>query len=68
MDTMVRNMASQTSASLPQVIRMASLTPAERTGIASETGSLEPGKWADVLILDSALQVEKAFVHGEEMR
>jgi N-acetylglucosamine-6-phosphate deacetylase len=40
MDTMVRNMASQTSASLPQVIRMASLTPAERTGIASETGSL----------------------------
>ena len=48
MDTMVRTMAGQTSASLPQVIRMASLTPAERTGIDAETGSLEPGKWADL--------------------
>jgi N-acetylglucosamine-6-phosphate deacetylase len=68
MDTMVRNMASQTSASLPQVVRMASLTPAERTGIASETGSLEAGKWADVLILDEQLQVVRTFVHGEEFR
>lgn len=66
MDTMVRNMAAQTSASLPDVIRMASLTPAERTGIAGETGSLEPGKWADLLILDEELRVQKIFVHGEE--
>jgi N-acetylglucosamine-6-phosphate deacetylase len=66
MDTMVRNMACQTSASLPEVIRMTSLTPAERTGIRAETGSLEPGKWADILILDDELQVERVFVHGKE--
>jgi N-acetylglucosamine-6-phosphate deacetylase len=31
-------------------------------------GSLEPGKWADVLILSEALQVERVFVHGEELK
>jgi N-acetylglucosamine-6-phosphate deacetylase len=40
MDAMVRTMACQTSARLPDVIRMASLTLAERIGIADESGSL----------------------------
>jgi N-acetylglucosamine-6-phosphate deacetylase len=66
MDTMVRTMAGQTSATLPQVIRMASLTPAERAGIDAETGSLEPGKWADLVILNDKLQVERVFLQGEE--
>jgi N-acetylglucosamine-6-phosphate deacetylase len=66
MDTMVRTMAAQTSASLPQVIRMASLTPAERTGLDAETGSLESGKWADLLILNNTLDVERVFLQGEE--
>jgi len=68
MDVMVRTMASQTSASLPQVVRMASLTPAERTGIANETGSLDVGKWADLLILDRDLHVQRVFVRGEEIQ
>ncbi len=34
MDTMVRTMARATKAPLPDIIRMASLTPAERAGIA----------------------------------
>ncbi|HYI95851.1 MAG TPA: amidohydrolase family protein, partial [Bryobacteraceae bacterium] len=58
MDTMVRNMAKQSSASLPHVFRMATLTPAERTGIGRETGSLAPGKRADILVLTKDLQVE----------
>lgn len=66
MDTMVRNMAAQTSASLPEVVRMASLTPAERAGISNETGSLETGKWADLLILDSRLKIDRIFVRGQE--
>jgi N-acetylglucosamine-6-phosphate deacetylase len=65
MDAMVRTMADRTSARLPDVIRMASLTPAERIGIADETGSLEPGKWADLVILNSRLGVEQVFVHGQ---
>lgn len=66
MDSMVRNMVASTTASLPQVIRMASLTPAERVGIASETGSLERGKRADVLVLTADLTVERVFLEGQE--
>jgi N-acetylglucosamine-6-phosphate deacetylase len=57
-------MKASTSASLPEVIRMASLTPAERTGIARQTGSLETGKQADLLVLDSKLAVQNVVVRG----
>lgn len=66
LDTMVRNMKAATSASLPEVIRMASLTPAERAGIAHETGSLAPGKRADVLVLDRRLRVKHVFLSGNK--
>ena len=65
MDHMVRHMKRHTSASLPEVVRMASLTPAERAGLAGETGSLEPGKQADVLLLSKTLQVRRVFLQGE---
>jgi N-acetylglucosamine-6-phosphate deacetylase len=62
LDSMVRNMKRLTSARLEEVIRMASLTPAERAGIAGETGSLEPGKRADILLLDAGLRVKQVVV------
>jgi N-acetylglucosamine-6-phosphate deacetylase len=65
MDHMVRTMLAATKAPLPDVIRMASLTPAERTGIADDVGSLAVGKRADVLVLSKRLQVRKVFVGGE---
>lgn len=64
MDHMVRQMKQNTSATLPQVIRMASLTPAERTGIDQEVGSLEVGKRADIVLLDQALNVVKVIAGG----
>jgi N-acetylglucosamine-6-phosphate deacetylase len=67
LDTMVRNMKAATSASLPDVIRMASLTPAERAGVAAEVGSLTPGKRADVLVLDPRLRVKRVFLSGEPL-
>ncbi|MCA9195195.1 MAG: amidohydrolase family protein [Planctomycetales bacterium] len=66
MDHMVRHMFHSTSASLPEVIRMATLTPAERTGIQHLTGSLEVGKQADLLILNQDLRVEKVYIAGKE--
>ncbi len=66
MDHMVRHMSNNTSASLPEVIRMASLTPAERTGIALKTGSLEKGKRADVIVLNERLEVMQVFISGKE--
>lgn len=68
LDTMVRTMRTATGAPLPEVVRMASLTPAERAGIARETGSLAPGKRADVLVLDRRLRVRRVFVGGAEFR
>jgi len=66
MDTMVRTMVARTTASLPQAVRMASLTPAERVGIAWETGSLEVGKRADLLLLTRQLEVSRIFIGGDE--
>lgn len=68
MDHMVRTMAASTGASLPEVIRMASLTPAERAGMDGLTGSLEPGKQADILVLTDTLEVERVFLGGVEYR
>ena len=67
MDHMVRHMFESTSATLPEVIRMASLTPAERTGIARQTGSLELGKRADILVLDGNLEVQRILIGGREV-
>jgi N-acetylglucosamine-6-phosphate deacetylase len=67
MDRMVRNTLSSTGTSLSDVVRMASLTPAERAGIAADVGSLEPGKRADVLALGAGLEVERVFVGGLEL-
>jgi N-acetylglucosamine-6-phosphate deacetylase len=66
MDTMVRNMQAATRAPLHEVIRMATLTPAERVGLDHEFGSLTVGKRADVVLLDRELGVKRVFVGGVE--
>jgi N-acetylglucosamine-6-phosphate deacetylase len=63
---MVRVMARDTDAGVAHVIRMASLTPAERTGFAKDLGSLEAGKLADVLVLSRDLVVRRVFIGGVE--
>ncbi|MEY3459589.1 MAG: N-acetylglucosamine-6-phosphate deacetylase [Planctomycetota bacterium] len=64
MDHMVRQMRRSTTVGLEAVIRMASLTPAERTGISSEVGSLEAGKLADVLVLGEDLEIRHTVLRG----
>jgi len=61
---MVRVMRRDTPAPLQEIVRMASLTPAERAGVARSVGSLEVGKRADVLILDAKLGVKRVFLSG----
>jgi len=62
LDHMVRVMHKATGAPLHEVVRMATLTPAERTGIAGEAGSLAPGKRADILVLDRKMNVQRVFI------
>jgi N-acetylglucosamine-6-phosphate deacetylase len=64
LDTMVRTMHRDTPAPLEEIIRMASLTPAERAGVARSAGSLEVGKRADVLVLDAKLNIKRVFLNG----
>ncbi len=66
MDHMVRHMKSVVKMPLPDVIRMASLTPAERAGISHQTGSLEEGKRADLLVLNRKLHVKRIYIDGQE--
>lgn len=67
MDHMMRHMHGSTSATLPEAVRMASLTPAERTGIGRICGSLERGKRADILVLSRKLEVWRTFISGVEV-
>ncbi|WP_422375200.1 N-acetylglucosamine-6-phosphate deacetylase [Roseibium sp.] len=68
MDRMLRIMAKATGASLPDLFRMASLTPATLTGIAGDVGSLETGKRADILLLSEDLELRDVFVAGQKFR
>ena len=65
MDHMVRTMADATSVPLHFVIKMASLTPAELTGISANYGSLEVGKCADILVLSEELEVDAVYLAGD---
>ncbi len=51
-------------ASLVEVIRMATLTPARILGLHGEIGSIVAGKKADLVVLDPNLQVRKVFIDG----
>ena len=68
LDTMVRNMCRRTGATIPEAVRMASLTPAERVGMGGTIGSLEAGKRADVLLLNKRLGVREVYLAGRRLR
>ncbi len=65
MDQMVKTMHRVARIPLEDVVRMASLTPAERVGIDDRVGSLTKGKDADLLILSRQLNVRRAYLRGE---
>jgi N-acetylglucosamine-6-phosphate deacetylase len=65
MDHMVRTFHRLTGAPLPEVVRMASLTPARILGKDGELGSLTVGKRADLVALDADLAVRRVWLDGE---
>lgn len=67
MDHMVRTFQRVTAAPLVEVIRMATLTPARIAGVDDVMGSIAPGKLADLVVLDSALQVRQVYVGGRQL-
>jgi N-acetylglucosamine-6-phosphate deacetylase len=54
--------------SVPEAMRMATLVPARVLGVAGTFGALEPGKRADVLVLDDELRPRLVLRDGEIVR
>jgi len=65
MDKAVKNMVSKVGISLPKAIQMASFNPAKSIGIDDKKGSLEPGKDADIVILNKNLETEVTIIAGK---
>lgn len=63
----VRNVLSWTGLSVPEVVRMATLTPAKSVGLEASMGSLEPGKKANVAVFDRNFKTVATFVRGEKV-
>jgi N-acetylglucosamine-6-phosphate deacetylase len=66
MDHMVQTMHRSGKVPLPEAVRMASLTPAQRTGLDDRIGSLEVGKSADVICMNRRLGVKDVYIAGEQ--
>lgn len=60
----LKNIVGFTGMSLAQVLPMLTMNPAKVIGADSKIGSIEPGKDADIVILDQALNVKATYVKG----
>ena len=67
MDRAVRNFRAHTGLPLWRVVNMASLYPARSIGAEASKGSLEPGKDADILIIDGDFNVKQTYVRGQRV-
>jgi len=50
-----------------EVVQIMSLNGADILGIASETGSIEAGKWADLVLIDGDLSSDPALIRNVQM-
>lgn len=59
-----RNLMAHSGYGLCHAIRMATLNPARLLGIEDQVGSLEPGKRANLIIIDDMIHVDSVFLDG----
>ncbi len=67
MDACVRNAVKLGGSTLLEAVRMASLNPARAAGFAGSRGRLAPGYRADIVVLDSDLQVAATWAGGRRV-
>jgi N-acetylglucosamine-6-phosphate deacetylase len=67
MNRCVGNMVRSVGCSLGKAVRMASLNPAVVVGVDDHKGSLEPGKDADLVVVDEEVEVYMTMVKGQEV-
>jgi N-acetylglucosamine-6-phosphate deacetylase len=61
----VANAIEQGRLSIPEAVRMATSTPAQFLGIRAETGAIELGLSADLVVMTDDLTVTETWVKGE---
>lgn len=64
MDQACRNMQKHTGSKIADIFQMASLNPARAVGLASEYGSIEPGKKANLVICTEDFQPKAVYLAG----
>ena len=52
---------------MADAVRAAAVNSAQAIGIFDRVGSLEPGKRANVVVLDRNLNVRDVFFHGQKV-
>lgn len=65
LDNACRNLMTHTGYGLCHAIRCATLNPARLLGIDDEVGSLEPGKRANLILIDDMVHVKHVILQGE---
>jgi len=65
MDRLIKTMVRVVNVPLQDAVRMASETPARIMGIYDRKGSIQRGKDADILLLDSDINLRSVFSLGE---
>lgn len=63
----LRTVVQKMKIPLEDALRCATCNPARAIGIEQEYGSISPGKYADLLLLDKDLKLKKVFLHGREI-
>jgi N-acetylglucosamine-6-phosphate deacetylase len=63
----LRILSQQTTIRLEELWKMASIVPARILGMEQQKGSLTPGRDADFLVLDDALNVSMVFARGRRV-
>lgn len=49
-------------------VKACTINPAKVIGVSGQTGSIEPGKFADLLVLDKDLQIRHVFIRGRQYK
>lgn len=65
LDLGIRNVMKVTNMTLPEVLPMATSTPAEAMGINDHKGHIAPGYDADIVVLDDEGFVKLTMIHGK---
>ena len=67
MNLCVANIVRSVGYSLAEAVQMATLNPAAVIGVDDRKGSLEPGKEADLVVIDEEVEVYMTMAKGQEV-